>query len=171
MELKLYRGLTYLLALPNAFLALMTIIGLFFSLVNPVMLFGMTLFVGTVLYAIYSFIFLQKGIVANQKCTMKLRRNLKFSSVLSLLFCVMNLINCITILSNKSGVDMIIAKLFEENKNLSQANLTPEMMGSYLTGTIYGLGIYAALLLLHTLMTYKFTKLYADTFVDPRQQV
>lgn len=171
MELKFYRGLTYLLALPNAFLALVTIVGVFVSLINPVMLFGMTLFVGTVLYAIFSFIFLQKGVVDNRKCTVKLRKNLRFSSVFSILFCVMNLINCITILSNKSGVDIIIAKLFEENKNLAQANLTPEIMSSYLTGTIYVLGIYAALQLLHTLMTYKFTKLYSDIFIDPRQQV
>lgn len=169
MELKLYRGLTYLLALPNAFLALVTFIGIIFSLINPIMLFGMTLFIGTVLYTVFSFIFLQKGIVDNKKCTLKLRRNLKFSSVFSLLFCVMNLINCITILSNKSGIDMMIAKFFEENKNLAQANLTPDLLTKYLTGTIYVLGFYAALLLLHTLMTYKFTKLYSDIFVDVKR--
>jgi len=168
-ELKLYKGLTYLLALPNAFLALVTIFGVLASILNPVMLLGMLLFVGTVLYAIFSFIFLQKGIINGKKCTLKLKRNLRMTSVFTILFSIMNLTNFITIVSNKASIDLMVSKFFEENKNFSQAILTPDLMSKVLTGTIYFMGIYAALLLLHTLMTYKFTKLYADIFVDVKR--
>ena len=165
-ELKIYKLLTYLLAIPNAFIALITLLGLFAAIFNPFLFIVMILFTGVVLYAIASFIFLQKGIVNNTKCKLRLKRNLRTTSILAILFCVMCLMNCFTLIFNSLAIEIVLDNFFNDTKNSLPPMVTRDLLKQYILGCTYFLAIYTALLLLHILMTYKFAKMYSNIFVD-----
>lgn len=163
-ELKVYKGLSYLLLLPNAFVAIITLFGILASILNPMMFFGMILFVGVVLYAIFSFIFLQKGIINNKKCSLRLKKNVRTTSLLAGIFTVMCLMNCFTLVFHSTSIDTMVNVFFAESKTNLPPNFTRELLTKAIWASVYFLGIYAALLLLHILMTYKFIKMYVDMF-------
>lgn len=164
MELKFYKLLSYILLLPHAFLALTTVMSIFAAFSNPGLFFVLIIFIAVLYYAINSFAFLQRGIVRNAMCSYKVKRAIRNSSIPAFLFCAMCLMNSITLLSNSTIVETVANAFIEQSKGSLPKQVTTQLLVSYINVAMYCLATYGALLLLHILMTYKFTKLYENVF-------
>ncbi len=162
-ELKIYKLLSYILLLPNAFNAIGILLAVFINPLQAILLLGI------VLYTIHSFTFLIRGIINKNNCSFKLKLRIKYTSIAAIFFSVANFILWLTIIKNPSYLQQVsLPQNVKKMQGLSDADLE-KLMEKVMLFISYVMLIYSALQMLHVFMTYKFTKLYADVFVEEKR--
>jgi hypothetical protein len=171
MEAKAYKFLTYLLIVPNAFVALLAVISFFLALTGKILvLFQSLLLVSVVLFGIFSFLFMQKGIGSGKTFSYKFKRRIRLTAVMSLIFAITSLITLVPLVLKPGSLDMFFTTTFEMAKIEMPKGINVESVMSILKGFVYIWTGYFALLLLHILMTFKFVQLYKHLFELPPSQ-
>ncbi len=162
---KIYKWLTYILAIPTAFIAFFSLFGILIAIANPQMLIPVFIMVCIVLYYISSFIFLRKAITKNLTCKKIIKDLIKINSIASLFFSVLNIIQIFSILFNPSFVETTINTIIEQN----QGNINTIFNKHQITSLFYTvsgiIALFSILLITHILIGFKLIKTYADSFL------
>ncbi len=164
---KIYKWLTYILAIPTAFIASIAFIISLVALANPTIKIIIIAFilVCIVLYYISSYIFLKKVITKNLICKNIIKDLIKINSIASLIFAALNIVQFFIILFNPSIVETTINAIVEQNQGNINATFSKHQITS-LFYTVSGIvTIFSILLITHILIGYKLIKEYADSFL------
>lgn len=164
---KIYKWLTYILAIPTAFIALIAFIVSLVALANPTIKIIIIAFilVCIVLYYISSFIFLKKVITKSLTCKNIIKDLIKINSIASLIFSLLNIVQFFSILFNPSLVEISINDIIEQNQGNINAIFSKQQITS-LFYTISGiLALFSILLITHILIGFKLIKEHADSFL------
>jgi len=163
-QLLPYRIITFILLPIAAVFGLFTLIMLLAALANPAILLGVFLFASMVIYVIASFIFLQKGIDKNQLCNHSLKDWIRVNAFVSIVYCVLMLLNSVTLLGSPKLLNDTIHEMLSQ-----QQNLMPLPEATYIRiikGVFYFLAIYSAILLVHIILTFRVLKAYKHMFAE-----
>lgn len=171
MEIKLYKYLTYILLIPNTIVGLVAIFSFFTVFLGNILgIFQTLIFVSVIIYAIYSFIFLQKIILKNQILSFKVKRKIKLTAILSFMFTVLSLFSIIPLLANSDRLDTIIGNTFDNLKNINPKGFDIEKATMLVKFFMFCWSVYLALFLLHLLMSFKLVDVYKNNFTKPTYQ-
>ncbi len=157
-----YRILTYVLLPVAAFIGIITIFMLMIALANPSILLVVFLFASVTIYVITSFIFLQKAIDQKQLCKHALKDWIKVNAFVSIVFCMLFLIQSVTLLSDAKLLNEALQQAIAQQQNMM---VLPQ--ASYLKmvkGILYLFLIFSSLLLVHIVVTFRFIKAYSQMF-------
>lgn len=167
MELKIYKVLTYLLIIPNLILGLFAITSLLVSLLgNPLGIFQTVLLLAGFVYAILSFIFLNKGVTQQQKLSFKFKNRLRLTSVLSILLSITTLIVFIPLITHPANLEQFLQASINNSKMTLPKEIPMSVFIKMFKFILVCFASYFALFLLHIFMTYKFSKMYAEVFEE-----
>ena len=126
--IKVYKPLTYILALPAAYIALTIFSLLMQGIFNQLILLLVFILACFVVYTIMSFIFL-KNVLINQKQVKKIIKDLmRINGTIAFIFSVIMLLFFAIILTNTSLLSKSVEIFFEENRTQIPPQYTKEMM-------------------------------------------
>ena len=163
--IKVYKPLTYILALPTAIVALFTIFGILLAIMNPVMLLPIFILLCVVTYVICSYIFLFKIIIAQKTSKKILKDLLRINGIIALIFSVMNLINLASIIFNPMIMDKIVADAITQSASSFPAGVTKEMIAKIAWTFIGLIAFYSAVLITHIIIGFGLMKRFASSFL------
>jgi hypothetical protein len=165
-RIKIFKALTYTLAVPTGFVALFSLFALLVALMNPAMLIPVFVMICVVVYVIVSFIFLNKTIV-NKKTTKKIIKDLfKINGIIASIFAVMCLVDFVSLIFSPSIISEGITKAMAENPSSFPAPITNEMMIKFSWYFLSAIGIYAIMLAIHLIIGFRLIKEYASSFLQ-----
>lgn len=165
-QIKVFRILTYVLAVPTAFLAFFTFFGLFVAIANPQMLIPIFILACVVVYIITSIVFLEKTVIKKKPTKKHIKDLLKINGIIAVLFSVMCLIDFVSMLMQPANVATGISKAFAENPNLMPPQITKEIMVKMIWVMFSFISVYSILLLIHYVIGLKLRKQYDSLFLN-----
>lgn len=166
--LSIYRILTIIL-LPFATLfGFESVISIFAGIGNPTVMLSAVILACVVIYIFASAVFLYKGILKNSPCKATLKDWIKINAAIAIIFSVLAIISCVSILyffSNKDMYAKFLAVLNESKPANLPANITsPELMVAMHNAILIMLP-FSIVLFVHILTTYQLMKKYAALFL------
>ena len=162
---KIYKWLTYILAIPTAFIAFFSLFGIIIAIANPQMLIPVFIMICIVLYYISSFIFLQKVLVKNIMCKKIIKDLIKINAIATIIFSVLNLIQIFSIYLNPELVETTVNAIYEQNQGNINTIFTKQQINT-LFYTISGIvSFFAVLLITHIIIGFKLLKENNDSFL------
>ena len=162
---KIYKWLTYILAIPTAFIAFFSLFGILIAMANPQMLLPVFIMVCIVLYYISSFIFLRKVVIKQLTCKKIIKDLIKINSIASLIFSVLNIVQIFSILFNPSFVEANINTIVQQNQGNINTIFSKHQIAT-LFYTVSGIvALFSVLLITHILIGFKLIKTYDDSFL------
>jgi hypothetical protein len=165
-QVKVFKVLTYVLAVPTAFVAFFTFFGLLAAFMNPPMLIPIFILACVVVYVISSFIFLQKTIILQTQTKKRIKDLLKINGIITVIFSTICLIDFISMLTQPATIEAGISKAFAENPNVVPPQFTKQMMVKIVWVLLSFTGIYSILLLVHYAIGLKLRKQYDSLFLN-----
>lgn len=162
-QILLYRILTYILVPVAGFLGFIAFLALFAALANPAALIGVFMLACIVIYTFSSLSFLNKGILANRQCKHSLRDWIRVNAFVSLLFAALSLFQSAAFLSNPKALREAIDTTISMQPNFP-GNVTPEMLTSVFTGTLYFMLFLSIILLIHIFLSFRLLQRYKAIF-------
>jgi hypothetical protein len=164
--IKLYKPLTYTLSLPVLILSICCLFGILLAFVNPTMMIPIFILLCVVIYYISSFIFLWRIILSQRTCKKITKDLIKINGMISIVFCVMILLNFSTLLFNPSLIQKGIMEAMAQNT----ANLPPSFTNDMLIKFVWILmslfALFALMLLTHIIIGFRLMKQYASSFLE-----
>ncbi|MBS4043826.1 MAG: hypothetical protein KGZ59_08435 [Chitinophagaceae bacterium] len=162
---KIYKWLTYILAIPTAFIAFFSLFGILIAIANPQMLIPVFIMICIVVYYISSFIFLQKVLTKNLSCKKIIKDLIKINAIATLIFSALNLIQIISIYFNPDLVETTVNAITEQN----QGNINTIFTKQQITTLFYTISaivsFFAVLLITHIIIGFKLLKEHNDSFL------
>lgn len=162
-QIILYRILTYILVPVAAFLGFFTVLALFAALVNPAVLIGVFMLACIVIYTFSSLSFLNKGIIKKLPCKPSLRDWIRVNAFVSLLFASLSLFQSASLLSNPVSLQQALDAAISSQPNLP-ASLTPQLIKSVMSGSLYFMLFLSIILLIHIFFTFRLLPQYKQVF-------
>lgn len=163
--IKVYKLLTYLLAIPTAFIGLFSLFGLLLALLNPILLLPIFILLCVVIYVICSFTFLFKIINAQKLGKKILKDLLKINGIIALAFSVLNIINLSSIIFNPAMMDKLVADAITQSASSFPAGITKEMIANVAWTFIVFMTIFSTVLITHIIISFNLIKRYASSFL------
>lgn len=163
---KIYKWLTYILAIPTAFIAFFSLIGILVALANPQMLIPVFIMVCIVLYYISSFIFLRKVINKNLTCKKIIKDLIKINSIASLIFSILNIVQVFSILFKPAFVETTINTIIEQNQGNINAIFSKHQISTLFYSVSGIVALFSILLITHILIGFKLIKQHEDSFLN-----
>ena len=162
---KIYKWLTYILAIPTAFIAFFSLFGVLIAFANPQLLIPVFIMVCIVLYYISSFIFLRKVINKNLTCKKIIKDLIKINSIASLIFSALNIVQIFSIFFNPSLVETTINTIIEQNQGNINTVFNKEQITSLFYTVSASVALFSILLITHIIIGFKLIKVHADSFL------
>ena len=163
--IKVYKWITYILLIPTFFIALFSLFGILFAMLNPQILIPVFIMVCIVLYNISSFIFLRKSLINNLICKKIIKDLIKVNAIAAIIFSVLNLFQFIKIIFNKTAIETAVQDIYTQNQgNISSIFSKAQITNLFWVTTIV-VAIYSILLLFHIFLSFKLIKSHADSFL------
>ena len=164
-NLVFYRVITYILLPFGMLFGILSLFGVLIALSNPSMLLGIFLIICSVLYIFSSFSFLNKIIIRQQKAKKSFKDFIKVNALVTIIFAVLSISGAIAALSSHQTLSTIADEIYSMYKNslsmtVNKDDLLKTIKGSYIFFTILFL-----LILLHSIITLRLIKKYAQSFV------
>jgi hypothetical protein len=166
--IRIYRVLTIIL-LPFATLfGFESVISIFAGIGNPSVMLSAVILACVVIYIFAATFFLYKGILKETACKSSLKDWIRINSVIALIFSILAIISCASILyffTNKTMYDKFLEVLNNSRpagipNNISSAELMTAMRNAILIMLPFSI-----ILLVHILITYRLLKKYAVLFI------
>ncbi len=168
-QLTLYKILSIVL-LPFAVLfGFSTLVALLVSLANPAILLPVFIMACFVIYTVSSMIFLQKGITKMQPCKASLKDWIKVNGYVCIFLGSMMFINSISLLASKKADIKLIADQMVASEMMQQQHITTGMVLNMIETLSYVLMVFAAVLMLHVYMSFRYLKKYEHVFSIGKQ--
>ncbi|WP_298412094.1 hypothetical protein [Hydrotalea sp.] len=165
--LSVYRVLTIIL-LPFATLfGFESVLSVFAGIGNPTVLLSAVILACVVIYIFAAAFFLYKGILKNAPCKAGLKDWIKINSVITLIFSILAIISCISILyffTNKEIYAKFLTVLNESRPTNIPNNISSTELMTAMRNAILIMLPFSIVLLVHILMTYRLMKKYAALF-------
>ena len=163
-QLSVYRVLTFILLPIVAVIGLITVLMLLVAVANPPVFLVVFLFASVDIYVISSFIFLQKGIDQKKMCNHSLRDWIRVNAIVSIVFCVLFLIQSAALLGNPTLLNDAFKQALEQQKELLTA--PEETYMKAMKGVLYFFLVFSGLLLVHVIFTFRMLKTYRHMFKE-----
>lgn len=163
--IKVYKPLTYILALPTAYITLSILSTLLQGILNPPILLVIFMLACCVVYAIASFIFLQKVLINNKQVKKTIKDLIKINGTIAFVLSIIILLICTVVLTNLSALTTNLELFFKENQTQLPPQFTNEMMIKSVLIVTSILGVYAIVLIVHIRIGFKLLKQYDSCFL------
>ena len=166
MKLTIYRIFSFLL-LPMALVFSVGVL-LFIraALANPAMLFPLFLITCIAIYSFASLNFLIRGIDGKRFLGKPSKDWLKVNAIVSLLFSVLMISQCIILIFHPEMLQQIVAQA-KENAG-PELKISQESFENYLRITSYFFLVYAFVLFAHIIMSFQYIKTYGYLFQNEK---
>ncbi len=164
-KIKVFKVLTYILALPTAFIGLFSLLMLPLALVNLQAALMDFVFICVVVYIVNSFIFLNKTLILQQQTKKIIKDLFRINGIISSLFAIICIVDFISLLINPSIINTGIDTAFAQNPNSFPPQFTKEMMIKFSWFFLSAIGSYAIILALHLFIGFKLLKEYIQSFL------
>jgi len=167
--ITVYRILSYIL-LPIAILVgLFDLMFLMFALANPPMIIPAFLIACVVIYVICSFTFLIKGIDGRQRCKPSLKDWIRVNAFVCFIVIAFSIMSGVGMLSNPQLMQQSIDNAMAMQKSTEGLPSHAQMM-VFMKSFLYGLLVFAFILLLHILISFRLLQAYRTVFATDNNQ-
>ncbi|MEP6512750.1 MAG: hypothetical protein ABJA79_02690 [Parafilimonas sp.] len=166
MTLKIYRILSFILIPPAILFSIMVLIFIAAAFANPAMLLPLFMIACIAIYTFTSFNFLMRGIDNGKKLPPSSRDWIKVNAIVSVIFCLLMLSSSFQINTELK----LLQDMFKETRKQSDSiKISEAEFAGYLKNMLIIFLVYSALLLLHTILTFRLLKQYREIFTSDEQ--
>lgn len=164
--IKLYKPLTYFLILPSTIIGLFSFFGFFIAIANPPVLLDVFITACAVVYFIGAFIFFWRTIVCQKTCKKIIKDLIKINGYISVLFTTKIILAFIALMIDPTVLKATIDAAMAQNAATFPAAITSEMVIKFAWLFMILLTIYATVLLIHIIITFRLLKEFASSFIS-----
>ena len=164
--IKVYKLLTYFLALPTAIVALFTLVGILVGLANPGILLDVFITACSVVYFISSYIFLSKILLAQATCKKIIKDLIKINGFISIFFAVKIMMGFLALLIEPSLLQKLIGDAMAQNTAAFPPDFNKGMFVKLAWFFMSAISVYAIALLVHIIITFKLVKENIASFIS-----
>lgn len=168
IKLGFYRILTLVLLPFAALFGFLALMMLFVALANPPMLLPVFVVACVAIYVFASFNFLNKGILQGRQCKTSLKDWIRVNSYVSIVFSVMVLLNFAASISNPDLLSQAVDQAMPMQGD--QARFSKQELVAATRLLMFIIGTFAALLLIHIIISFRLLKQFAHRFGDSSQE-
>ncbi len=163
-NLTFYRVLSYILLPIAGLFGLMAVIALLLSLVNPALLLGTFMLSAVVIYVFTSFSFYNKGVMSAKPCKSKLKDWIKVNAYVAIVFASLSLFQAVGLLSDPTILNEAIKQSTQMQQKMGAMTVAPELMLKVTKGILIFMMVFATLLVIHIIITFRLLKMYKHVF-------
>ncbi len=162
--IKIYRILTFILLPIEVLMGLLALLMLVMSLGNIGALLPVFMISCTVIYIFSSFRFLNSGIEQQKPLKASLKQWIKVNGYVSTAFAMMMILQLTTLLFRPEILEEMFTQVMAMQSKMKGQKVPPQFFKNVITGMIYGMLTYALILLVHTIMSFRFVQHYQHLF-------
>lgn len=162
--IKIYRILTFILLPIEVLMGLLALLMLVVSLGNIGALLPVFMISCTVIYTFSSFRFLNSGIEQQKPLKASLKQWIKVNGYVSTAFAMMMVLQLTTLLFRPEILDEMFTQVMAMQNKMKGQKVPPQFFKNVITVMIYGMLTYAIILLVHTIMSFRFVQHYQHLF-------